>query len=47
MDTKIVFINVALERVLLFCISLGGDPVSPSDRVIMQIRLKGFKVWPS
>ena len=26
----------ALERVLFLCTRLGGDPISPSDRVIMQ-----------
>nr|DAQ77077.1 MAG TPA: hypothetical protein [Caudoviricetes sp.] len=36
MDTKTVFINAALERVLLLCFSLGGDLISPSDRVIMR-----------
>nr|DAZ33805.1 MAG TPA: hypothetical protein [Caudoviricetes sp.] len=36
MDTKTVFINVALVRVLLLWFRLGGDPISPSDRVIMR-----------
>nr|DAP57467.1 MAG TPA: hypothetical protein [Caudoviricetes sp.] len=30
MDTKTVFINAALERVLLLCFSLGGDQYLPA-----------------
>nr|DAU60852.1 MAG TPA: hypothetical protein [Caudoviricetes sp.] len=36
MVTKTVFINIALVRVLLLCFCLGGDSISPSDRVIMR-----------